>query len=180
VTAKTVPLPEFPAVSRRPVYRVTRYNHTGIRVIPPRRLTMQAAHQGQPDVIADTSDGINPNAGVIVSVHGIRTTATAGNSGKGTVFAVNTDGSGLRSCTLFAGGSDGGHPWAGFIVSGNTLFRNRLFGRLFGPGHGVRRQTDGRVSPTCTVSRQTPSEPTAMSLPDSRIDSIEQHPVWDY
>src|SRR6266576_1560453 len=88
----------------------------GVALTQARQMTAQTT-------IPVNSEGINPNAGVIVSgntVYG--TTATAGNSGQGTVFAVNTDGSGFIILHTFTGGSDGGHPWAGLLVSGNTLF----------------------------------------------------------
>ena len=82
----------------------------GVALTHARQVTAQTS-------IAVNSDGINPNAGVIVSgntVYG--TTATAGNSGKGTVFAVNTNGTGFRILHSFTGASDGAHPWSGLIV----------------------------------------------------------------
>ena len=40
----------------------------------------------------------------------------------GTVFAINTDGSGFTNLYRFTGGSDGAEPVAGLILSGNTLY----------------------------------------------------------
>src|SRR5437660_6658660 len=48
-------------------------------------------------------------------------------SGKGTVFAVNTDGTEFTTLHTFSGG-DGAFPDAGLILSGNTLYGAALFG----------------------------------------------------
>src|SRR6267378_1456610 len=94
--------------------------------------------------VAVNSEGINPNAGVIVSGNTIYgTTATAGNSGKGTVFALNTDGTGFRILHSFTGGSDGGHPWSGLIVSSNTLYGTAYSGGSSGRGTVFALNTDG-------------------------------------
>src|SRR5438552_15393411 len=52
-------------------------------------------------------EGANPNAGLVLSngtLYG--TAAAAGSSGGGTVFAVNTDGTGFRILHTFTSGSD--------------------------------------------------------------------------
>src|SRR6266853_155005 len=105
----------------------------GVALTQARQVTAQTS-------IPVNSDGINPNAGVIVSgntVYG--TTATAGNSGRGTVFAVNTDGSGftiLHSFTAnpFGTNSDGAYPIPGLILSSNTLYGTARFGGSSGNG----------------------------------------------
>jgi uncharacterized repeat protein (TIGR03803 family) len=45
-----------------------------------------------------------------------------GDSGQGTVFAVNTDGLGFTNLYSFTGITDGSQPQAGPILSGNTLY----------------------------------------------------------
>jgi uncharacterized repeat protein (TIGR03803 family) len=75
-------------------------------------------------------DGAWPQGGLILSGDTLYGTASGGGSaGKGTVFAVNTDGTGftnLHSFTAYAGSpaanSDGASPQCGLILSGNTLF----------------------------------------------------------
>ena len=68
------------------------------------------------------SEGANPNAGLLLVSNTLYGTAAAGGgSGAGTVFAINTDGTGFRVLHTFAGAEDGGNPWSGLILSGNTL-----------------------------------------------------------
>jgi len=69
------------------------------------------------------SDGAEPWAGLILSGNTLYGTATyGGSSGQGTVFAVNTDGTGFTNLYSFTGGSDGARPYAGLLLSGNTLY----------------------------------------------------------
>ena len=69
------------------------------------------------------SDGATPRAGLILSGNILYGTASnGGNSGKGTVFAINTDGTGFTNLHNFNGGSDGANPRSELILSGNTLF----------------------------------------------------------
>ncbi len=69
------------------------------------------------------SDGADPDAGLFLSGNTLYGTAlTGGPSGFGTVFAVNTDGTGFTNLHSFAGGSDGAGPRAGLILSGDTLY----------------------------------------------------------
>src|SRR5450759_1906199 len=76
------------------------------------------------------SDGAYPQAGLILSGNTLYGTASGGgSSGNGTVFAVSTNGTGftnLHSFTATSGSlytnSDGATPYAGLILSGNTLY----------------------------------------------------------
>jgi len=89
-------------------------------------------------------DGVNPNAGLVVSgstLYG--TTAAGGSAGKGTVFALNTDGTGFRLLHDFSGGSDGASPWDGLIVWGNTLYGTAYSGGSSGKGTVFALNTDG-------------------------------------
>ena len=77
-------------------------------------------------------DGANPVAGLSLSSDTLYgTTYRGGNSGNGTVFKVNTDGSGFTTLYSFTAGSgnypfisnsDGAYPYAGLILLGNTLY----------------------------------------------------------
>ena len=68
-------------------------------------------------------DGANPYAGLILSGNTLYgTVADFGSGGYGTVFSVTTNGAGFTVLHSFIGGSDGANPYAGLILSGNTLY----------------------------------------------------------
>jgi uncharacterized repeat protein (TIGR03803 family) len=80
------------------------------------------------------SDGDNPYAGLTLSGNTLYGTASGGGNwggiglGSGTVFAINTDGSNFRVLNQFTGGSDGGAPYGGLILSGSTLYGTAMRG----------------------------------------------------
>jgi uncharacterized repeat protein (TIGR03803 family) len=68
------------------------------------------------------SDGGNLYAGLTLSGNTLYGTAgDGGSSGFGTVFAINTDGTGFRTLHNFTG-IEGGYPYGGLILSGNMLY----------------------------------------------------------
>jgi uncharacterized repeat protein (TIGR03803 family) len=91
------------------------------------------------------SNGLQPYAGLILSgstLYG--TTYGGGISGYGTVFAVNTDGTGFTNLHRFAGyPSDGAYPYAGLILSGNTLYGTAREGGSAGNGTVFQVNTNG-------------------------------------
>jgi uncharacterized repeat protein (TIGR03803 family) len=89
------------------------------------------------------SDGASPQGGLILS-GGIlySTTRNGGGWGAGTVFAVNTDGTGFRNLHSFTGG-DGDQPFAGLVLSGNTLYGTTSDGGSGGVGTLFAVNTDG-------------------------------------
>ena len=90
------------------------------------------------------SDGAIPYAGLILSGNTLYGTAYGGGSSdKGTVFAVHTDGTGFTTLHSFTGGSDGANPYAGLILSGNTLYGAAGLGGSFGIGTVFALNTDG-------------------------------------
>jgi uncharacterized repeat protein (TIGR03803 family) len=69
------------------------------------------------------SDGAKPIGGLVVADNTLYgTTYHGGSWGFGTVFAINTDGSGFRVLRHLNGDSDGLHPWSHLLVSGDTLY----------------------------------------------------------
>jgi uncharacterized repeat protein (TIGR03803 family) len=71
----------------------------------------------------NNGDGAYPQAGLILSGNTLYGTAYSGGSwALGTVFAVNTDGTGFTNLHSFTGGSDGANPIGGLILSSNTLY----------------------------------------------------------
>jgi len=90
------------------------------------------------------SDGANPFAGLILSGDTLYGTAqSAGSSSNGTVFSVNTDGTGFTTLHSFSGGSDGANPSAGLTLSGNTLYGTASEGGTSGNGTVFSINTDG-------------------------------------
>jgi len=75
-------------------------------------------------------------AGLILSGGTLYGTANGGgSSGKGVVFAVNTNGTGFANLYNFTGGGDGANPMAGLILSGNTLY-GTSYGTAYSYGGG--------------------------------------------
>ena len=69
------------------------------------------------------SDGADPYGRLILSGNTLYgTSQNGGSSIVGTVFALNTDGTGFTNLHTFTGGSDGAYPGAGLILSGNALY----------------------------------------------------------
>src|SRR6266446_1211840 len=108
---------------------------------------------GSPSPITNT-DGAHPEAGLVLSGSTLYGTAEYGSSsGNGTVFAVNTDGTGftnLYSFTALFGphpqtNSDGACPSAGsgLFLSGNTLYGTAENGGISGNGTVFAVNTDG-------------------------------------
>ncbi len=98
------------------------------------------------------SDGAGPKGGLVLSGNTLYGTAAyGGSSGLGTVFAVNTNGTGFTNLHSFAAGaydtygnytnSDGGGP-NGLILSGNTLYGTAGYGGRFAVGTVFAVKTD--------------------------------------
>ncbi|MEO6034301.1 MAG: choice-of-anchor tandem repeat GloVer-containing protein, partial [Verrucomicrobiota bacterium] len=97
------------------------------------------------------NDGSIPVGGLVLSgstLYGA--TANGGNSGVGTVFSVNTDGSGftaLHQFTAFVSplfaNDDGAVPRAGLILSGGTLYGTAVSGGSSGNGTVFALKTNG-------------------------------------
>lgn len=97
------------------------------------------------------SDGTSPTGGLVLSGNMLYGTAVYGGGFEnGTVFAVNTNGSGftnLHSFTTTSGSpatnSDGASPYESLILSGSTLYGMTPAGGNSGNGVVFRLNTDG-------------------------------------
>ena len=96
------------------------------------------------------SGGVLPCAGLILSGNTLYgTAARGGGSGYGTLFKVNTDGTGftnLHNFTAIDGygtNSDGVEPRGDLILSDNTLYGTTLYGGPLGNGTVFAVKTDG-------------------------------------
>lgn len=100
--------------------------------------------------------GIRPNGGVVLSGNTLYGTAIGGGRfARGTVFKVNTDGSGFTTLhnftradyhpdlNPFSSNSDGVNPVAGLVLSGDTLYGTTEAGGYFGQGTVFKVNTDG-------------------------------------
>src|SRR5665213_3304953 len=112
----------------------------GLNLMPTGRVTAQTfttLHS-----FTSSSDGEYPYAGLILSGNTLYGTADyGGSSGDGTVFAVNTDGTDFTNLHNFTAlsnstNSDGTHPQAGLILSGNTLYGTAKIGGSSANGTG--------------------------------------------
>src|SRR6516162_9033331 len=71
------------------------------------------------------SDGAGPRCGLALSgstLYGTTSALLPGSSGNGTVFALNSDGTGFTALYNFTGGSDGANPYETLLLLGNTLY----------------------------------------------------------
>jgi uncharacterized repeat protein (TIGR03803 family) len=93
---------------------------------------------------ADTNgDGAFPS-GLVVSSNTLYGTASyGGSSGGGTVFALNTDGTGFTTTYSFTGGVDGWSPNGGLNLTNNTLYGTAYFGGNAGNGTVFKVNADG-------------------------------------
>jgi uncharacterized repeat protein (TIGR03803 family) len=81
------------------------------------------------------NDGANPVTGLILSGNTLYGTAqNGGANGLGTVFAVNTNGTGFANLYSFGVGNSGYNPVGGLILSGNTLYGTTMNGGVNGHG----------------------------------------------
>jgi uncharacterized repeat protein (TIGR03803 family) len=81
------------------------------------------------------TDGSQPLCALVLlgkTLYG--TTSVGGPWGKGTVFAINTDGTGFITLHNFTGGGDGVSPLAGLVLSGNKLYGTANSGGNVGYG----------------------------------------------
>jgi uncharacterized repeat protein (TIGR03803 family) len=80
-------------------------------------------------------DGAYPEAGLVLSGNTLYgTTSGGGGDYEGTVFKVNVNGTGFGALHSFSGGSDGGFPDAGLVLSGDTLYGTTTLGGSAGHG----------------------------------------------
>ncbi len=96
-------------------------------------------------------DGAVPVAGMVLSAGVLYgTTSLGGTNGSGTVFSMNTDGTGFKSLHAFAPiagigytNSDGANPSADLILSGNRLYGTARYGGTNSGGTVFALNTDG-------------------------------------
>jgi len=90
------------------------------------------------------SDGGNPQAGLVLSGATLYGTAmSGGNRAHGTVFGINTDGTGFTNLHNFTSIDDGGNPVGGLVLSGATLYGTASIGGNYVSGTVFKVSTNG-------------------------------------
>ena len=93
---------------------------------------------------ANNGDGNDPSGSLVLSgnvVYG--ETAVGGTGNAGTVYSINTDGTGYTNLHNFNIASDGKGPLGGLLLSGGTLYGTADGGGSFGDGLLFALNTDG-------------------------------------
>jgi uncharacterized repeat protein (TIGR03803 family) len=99
-----------------------------------------------------SGEGSYPQSGLLLASNTLYGTATSGGSGgNGTVFAINTDGTGYTNLYSFTAtlrsspqtNTDGAAPYGGLVLSGNTLYGTAQQGGSSGNGTVFKLNTDG-------------------------------------
>lgn len=91
--------------------------------MPATAQTFNTFHSFTSFVSSTNSDGAFPYGNLVLSGNTLYGTAYRGGPlGHGTIFAVNTNGSGFATVHSFNGGSEGDGPTCGLIVSSNILY----------------------------------------------------------
>jgi uncharacterized repeat protein (TIGR03803 family) len=95
--------------------------------------------------VGGASDGSNPYGSLTLdgsTLYGM--TSTGGNADVGTVFRINTDGTGFSLLRKFAGGSaDGSSPYGSLTLDGSTLYGMTSAGGDANAGTMFQMNTDG-------------------------------------
>jgi uncharacterized repeat protein (TIGR03803 family) len=96
-----------------------------------------------PSGVLTNSDGAQPMAGLVTDGHTLYgTTYEGGAFGKGTVFSLQTDGTGFTVLKHFSG-SDGKTPYAELTIADNVLYGTTAGGGVSNKGAVFRLNTDG-------------------------------------
>ncbi len=127
--------------------------------VPAARLTAQSftnlySFSAVSGTFQTNSDGASPQASLAGAGNVLYGTAAYGGLGNGTVFKLNTDGTGIQTLHYFSLGAvnsslgaytntDGILPVAGLVLSGNTLYGTAKEGGASGRGALFKVNTDG-------------------------------------
>jgi uncharacterized repeat protein (TIGR03803 family) len=80
------------------------------------------------------SEGLMPNSLLLYGNTLYGTASEGGDWGQGSVFAVNTDGTGFVTLHVFTGGNDGANPGGNLVLFENTLYGTTANGGSSGNG----------------------------------------------
>ena len=107
-------------------------------------------------------DGKAPYAELLLSSNVLYgTTAAGGISNKGTVFRLNTDGSGYTNVYNFTYGDDGANPNSGLVLLNNALYGTVGFGGSTDQGDAAQPQCRRAISGLLPSVEAVEAVPTA-------------------
>ena len=127
------------------------------------------------------SDGANPQGGLILSSNILYGTArNAGTNGNGTVFSINTDGTGFTTLHNLKASDDGSYPYTGLILSSNTLYGTASFGGSGGSGTVFSLALAPATAPQITINLSGTNVILTWSEPGFTLQSATNlaAPVW--
>ncbi len=91
--------------------------------LPAHALTLLHTFSAEEAPLGTNTDGYFTRADLVLSGNLLYGTAAyGGTNGYGTIFSINTDGTGFTVLHSFTGGSDGALPDADLVLCGNTLY----------------------------------------------------------
>ncbi|HTR43358.1 MAG TPA: choice-of-anchor tandem repeat GloVer-containing protein [Pseudomonadales bacterium] len=133
-------------LSSNTLYGVTQDGYTNVGVIDGVIFSVNTDGTGYTDLhhFTNSPDGANPQAGLTLSGNTLYGTASAGgNNGYGTVFSINTNGTGYTNLYSFGASGDGQEPRAALLLVSNKLYGTTFAGGTYGGGTIFSINTNG-------------------------------------
>ena len=137
--------------------------------------------------LSANGDGANPSGGLVLSGNTLYgTTKEGGSLGRGTVFAVNTDGTGFRNLYNFSAlsevsagtNNDGANPAAGLVLSADTLYGTAFAGGFSDRGTVFALNTNGTGFANLYNFEANGAYPNGLILSDNTLyGTTQQGPV---
>ena len=131
--------------------------------------------------LAPIADGINPFGSLSLSGSKLYGMANDGGSSNfcGTIFSMNTNGSGFSILRRFAGGStDGSRPFGSLTLFGSQLYGMTYYGGTANQGTVFRLNTDGSgfslLKSLNTAEGSFPRSSSTLTLADSKLYGMTQ------
>ncbi|MGO8837166.1 MAG: choice-of-anchor tandem repeat GloVer-containing protein [Limisphaerales bacterium] len=107
-------------------------------------ITSQYLWAFSPEINNNWPSGARPSGRLVINGNTLYGTTTIGGAyGAGTIFSIQTDGSGFTTIYNFTGGNDGANSAEGLILAGDTLYGVASGGGRYGGGTVFSISTNG-------------------------------------